>query len=96
MGRPEEIKPIRSLTQIQLMRLLFCAICLLCLTFSANAQVSLGVSGGANTTFWKWHIKPLNTDLDYEPGLGWRTAAVADWRLTSILGLQVDFTAETP
>jgi hypothetical protein len=72
------------------MRLLFCAICLLCLTFFANAQVSLGVSGGANTTFWKWHIKPLNTDLDYEPGLGWRTAAVADWRLTSILGLRAE------
>jgi len=72
------------------MRLLFCAICLLCLTFFANAQVSLGVTGGANTTFWKWHIKPLNTDLDYDPGLGWRSAVVADWRLTSILGLRAE------
>lgn len=77
------------------MRLLFCAICLLCLTFSTNAQVSIGVSGGANMTFWKWHIKPLNTDLGYKPDVGWRTAAVADWRLTPIIGLRVEISYQT-
>ncbi|MBK9338273.1 MAG: hypothetical protein IPM98_17655 [Lewinellaceae bacterium] len=72
------------------MRLLFCTICLLCLAFSANAQVSLGVSGGANMTYWKWKIKAFNYDLDFDPALGWRSAVVADWRLTSVLGLRAE------
>jgi hypothetical protein len=89
-GRLGEIKPIRSPTLFQLMRLLFCAICLLCLTFFANAQVSLGVSGGANMTYWKWKIKTLNYDIGFDPAIGWRSAAVADWRFSPILGLRAE------
>lgn len=60
------------------------------LTLSAQAQVSVGVSAGANMSFWRWHIKNINTDLTFDPGIGYRAAAVADWRIGPVLGLRAE------
>ena len=68
---------------------LFC-IWAACLTFSANAQVSLGASLGANYSFWDWHIKNINTDLGLNPSIGYRAAAVVDWRIGTVLGLRAE------
>lgn len=57
-------------------------------TFSANAQVSVGATAGANLTFLRWNSRPNNTDLGFEPALGYRFAATADWRLGSRISLR--------
>jgi len=60
------------------------------LTLSAQAQVSVGASVGANYSFWGWHIKNINTDLAFDPGIGYRVAAVADWHISPVIGLRAD------
>jgi len=60
------------------------------LTFSAQAQVSIGASVGANYSVWDWHIKNINTDLDFGPGFGYRAALVADWQISPVIGLRAD------
>jgi prepilin-type processing-associated H-X9-DG protein len=60
------------------------------LTWSAQAQVSIGASVGANYSFWDWHIKNINTDLDFGPGFGYRAAVVADWHISPAIGLRAD------
>ncbi|MFN0016580.1 MAG: outer membrane beta-barrel protein [Saprospiraceae bacterium] len=60
------------------------------LVFSANAQVSIGVSAGANRSFWSWYIKNIETDLEFDPGIGYRAAAVADWRISPLVGLRAE------
>ncbi|MEQ1745164.1 MAG: outer membrane beta-barrel protein [Saprospiraceae bacterium] len=61
-----------------------------CLAFSANGQVSVGTSVGANMSFSRWYIKPLNIDLGYDPALGYRAAAVANWHLGSVIALRAE------
>ena len=73
-----------------LLRISLFSIWAACLTFSANAQVSLGASLGANYSFWDWHIKSLNTDLTFDPGFGYRAAVVGDWHISPSIGLRAD------
>jgi len=63
-----------------------------CLSFSANAQISVGASIGANYSFWYWHNKSNNFNLDntYDPSFGYRAAAVADWHISPLIGLRAD------
>jgi len=62
------------------------------LTFSAQAQVSVGASIGANYSFWDWHVKNPFLDVGYteDPGFGYRAAAVVDWQMNPIVGLRAD------
>jgi len=57
---------------------------------SAQAQVSVGASLGANYSFWDWHVKNHNTDVTFNPGFGYRAAAVGDWHISPIIGLRAD------
>ena len=66
-----------------------------CLSFSANAQFAVGVSAGANMTFWEWYMKSLDFDLGYEPALSWRSALAADWSLSPVIGLRVELSYQT-
>ena len=63
-----------------------------CLAFSAQAQVSVGASIGANYSFWGWHVKNPLLDVGYteDPGFGYRAAAVADWQISPVIGLRAD------
>ena len=66
----------------------------LALAFSATpafSQFYLGLSGGTNLSFWSWHIKSLNTDIDYEPAMGWRAAVLGEWQINSMIGLRAEF-----
>lgn len=65
------------------------------LSVSANAQFAIGASAGANMTFWEWYIKPLDFDLNYKPALSWRSALVADWSLSPIIGLRAELSYQT-
>lgn len=63
------------------------------LSFSANAQFAVGVSGGANLPFREWHDFPLSNPSfvwQYSPVVSWRSAVVADWSLTSLIGLRAE------
>ncbi len=60
------------------------------LTLSAQAQVSVGASLGANYSFWDWHIKNLNTDVSFRSGFGYRAAVVGDWQISPAIGLRAD------
>ncbi len=55
---------------------------------SAQAQVSVGASAGANMTFLRWNSRPNNADAGFEPALGYRFAAIADWRPGSTISLR--------
>jgi len=68
--------------------LLFALVSLL--TFSSQAQISVGASVGANYSFWEWHINTINLDNSYDPGFGYRAAAVADWHISPVIGLRAD------
>lgn len=66
----------------------------LALAFSATpafSQFYLGLNGGANLSFWSWHIKNLNTDIDYEPAMGWRAAVAGEWQINPLVGLRAEF-----
>lgn len=55
------------------------------LLFGASAnvfgQVYLGVSAGPDLSFWKWEIKNLQTNIDYEPAIGGRGAITGAWQI---------------
>lgn len=55
------------------------------------SQFHVGVSGAANLSFWTWHIKSLDTDIDYEPAMGWRTAVLGAWQINPMVGLRAEF-----
>ncbi len=71
-------------------RFFFTAALLLSLAVGSNAQFSVGITTGANASFWNWHLEALNTDLDYDPGLGFRTALQAGYQLTPGFGFQLE------
>ncbi|MBK8968152.1 MAG: PorT family protein [Lewinellaceae bacterium] len=71
-------------------RIFFTAALLLSLAVCSNAQFSVGISTGANVSFWEWRMEALNLDLDYDPGLGFRTALQAGYQLTPGFGLQLE------
>ena len=55
------------------------------------SQFHIGLSAGANMSFWAWEIKSLDTDIDYEPAMGWRSAVLSEWQMNPILGLRAEF-----
>ena len=73
-----------------LIRISFFGIWAAFLAFSAQAQVSVGASIGANYSFWGWHVKNINTDVTFDPGFGYRAAVVGDWRINPVIGLRAD------
>ena len=73
------------------MKNLLLAFAFACLATPAFSQFHIGLSGGANWSFWTWKIKSLNTDIDYEPALGWRAAVLGEWQMNPILGLRAEF-----
>ncbi|MBN8678936.1 MAG: hypothetical protein J0M29_11980 [Chitinophagales bacterium] len=65
-------------------------------TSAISAQVSIGLSGGANYSSWKWEVDNLPTNsFDFQPAFGWRAALLAEiplhkqLRLRTELGTQV-------
>ncbi len=73
------------------MKNLFLTFFFACLTIPAFSQFYIGLSGGANMSFWTWKIKSLNTDIDYEPAMGWRAAALGEWQINPMLGFRAEF-----
>ena len=63
----------------------------LLLATSASAQFHIGLSAGANLSFWTWKIKPINSDLEFEPAVGWRAAALGEWQMNPLLGFRAEF-----
>ncbi len=61
-----------------------------CWAAPAFSQFHFGLSGSANLSFWDWHIKSLDTDIDYEPGMGWRYAAMGEWQAAPWIGLRAE------
>ncbi len=58
------------------------------LTTASFAQFRLGLSAGANRSFWNWKIKSLDHNIDYLPSMGWRAAILGEWQITPLLGIQ--------
>jgi len=65
------------------------------LSFSTNAQFAIGVSGGANLPFRGWHFPLSNFVWHYSPAVGWRSAVVADWSLSHLIGLRAEVSYQT-
>ncbi len=57
----------------------------------AYSQFHLGLSGGANMTFWTWDLKFLSHSIDYEPAMGWRTAVLGEWQMNPTVGFRAEF-----
>ena len=66
---------------------------LLLFVASANAfgQFYLGVSAGPNLSFWKWDIKPIQTDVGYEPAIGGRAAITGALQINSWITTKAAF-----
>lgn len=71
-------------------RNLLTALLLCCFAFTAQAQLSAGISGGANLTFWEWKLKNLSTDIDFEPGPGWRAALQLEYKFSPLFSLRAE------
>lgn len=54
------------------------------------AQFHIGLSTGANLSFWKWDIKSLNTDIGYEPAMGYRGAGLAEYQISALFGARIE------
>lgn len=69
---------------------------LLCFGISASAfsQVYLGLSSSATQSYWKWHIKNLGFDIDFEPALGYRGAVLGEWQVSPIVGVRAEFATQ--
>ncbi|HNE27766.1 MAG TPA: hypothetical protein PKL15_07510 [Saprospiraceae bacterium] len=66
-------------------------ICLFaCFCTASFGQVYLGVSGSAGLSYWKWQIHSLDVDAGLDPALGWRYAALVDWRLAPWAGIRTE------
>ncbi len=72
------------------MKNLFCCILLAFGAGPVFAQFHIGLSTGANLSFWTWEIKSLNTDIDYEPAMGWRGAVLAEYQITPVFGARIE------
>ncbi|HLP96435.1 MAG TPA: hypothetical protein VK168_20480 [Saprospiraceae bacterium] len=60
-------------------------------TSPISAQVSIGLSGGANYSSWKWEVDNLPQDAyDFQPGFGWRAALLAEIPLQKQLKLRTE------
>ncbi|MBL7828106.1 MAG: PorT family protein [Saprospiraceae bacterium] len=59
-----------------------------------HAQLSVGVVAGANLTYFKWHIKSLDTDLGYSPAPGFRAAGTIEWKFNPQFSLRSDIGAQ--
>lgn len=56
----------------------------------ASAQVHLGISAGANLSFWQWRIKSIGRNISYDPAVAWRTALLAEWQITPQIALRAE------
>lgn len=63
---------------------------LTCGAAPAFAQFHLGISAGGNYSFWKWHIKNLDTDINFRPAAGWRLALLGEWQFSPKVALRVE------
>jgi hypothetical protein len=60
-------------------------------TFVLSAQVSIGLSGGANYTSWKWEVDNLPTNaFNFQPAFSWRAALLAEIPLHKQLKLRTE------
>ncbi|HAD13354.1 MAG TPA: hypothetical protein DCF33_13065 [Saprospirales bacterium] len=59
-------------------------------TFALSAQISVGLSGGANYTSWKWEVDNLPTGAFDQPAFGWRAALLAEIPLNKQLKLRTE------
>ncbi len=57
----------------------------------AFSQFHIGLSGGANMSFWTWELKLLGLDIDYEPAMGWRAAVLGEWQMNPMFGFRAEF-----
>jgi len=73
------------------MKNLLLAFVFIALSTPAFAQFHLGLSAGANMSFWTWEIKSLSWDIDYEPAMGWRAAVLGEWQMNPRLGFRAEF-----
>ncbi len=71
-------------------RFFLTAIVFFSIVFTAQAQWSAGISGGANLTFWKWQFTNTNYDIDYEPGLAWRAAMQLEYKFSPMLSVRAE------
>jgi len=62
-----------------------------CLATPVFAQFHLGLSAGPNYSFWNWHIKSLNYDLEYEPAMGWRAGVLGEYQISPLIGVRAAF-----
>ncbi len=58
------------------------------------AQVHLGLSSGANLSFWKWGLKSIHHSIDFEPAMGGRFAVLGEWQMNRLLGFRAEFGAQ--
>jgi hypothetical protein len=65
------------------------------LVSTAFAQFSAGLAVGGNFSDLTWHLKPLNSDLGYDPALGWRAAVMGQWRFSSALAVRAEIAAQS-
>lgn len=68
-------------------RFLIAAALFLSITVTTKAQFSVGVSAGANVTFWDWYLEALELDL-YDPGPGFRFDLNGEYQFTPGLALR--------
>jgi hypothetical protein len=61
-----------------------------CLAFSMSAQFSIGLSVGANQTYWQWYIKSLETEIGSKPAFGNRVALLGEWQISPLIGLRAE------
>lgn len=60
------------------------------IVFTAQAQWSAGISGGANLSFWYWKINSLNHEIDFGPGVAWRAAIPVELQLSPSFGIRTE------
>lgn len=52
-------------------------------------KVSLGLSGSANLTFWKWNIVDLG-NINYDPGINYRIALPVQYQIRPYIALRAE------
>jgi len=58
------------------------------------SQGYFGLSGSANLSFWEWHIRSLDTDIDYQPAVGWRFGALGGIKFAPWIGLRAELATQ--
>ncbi len=77
------------------MKKLVYAVLFTCSYTSAFAQFHLGLSAGANTSFWKWALKSPDFSFDYQPATGWRGVVMGEWQMKPMWGLRTELGVQT-